>query len=683
MATLNGAEFKIIEAEWSTYQNNVIQEILGSDTVEVQNQGHGSDPVRIQGMVNNEKEMDDFQEQFYSNGALTLIKDPDSDRQYQVYALGNVRRENITNSLSDQGIIFTCMMQLKYPHSESVSTITQSKTIVSNNQEFSTDDSGIDIKTTGNVDATPDIKITGGSIPFGSGQLAVDSNYNLNNSLSTVTITQTNGLMTTVVDSTTVQGESMNLRKAGMGIIDSIQVTVDTVTTSGDVTCTVYNKFGGTSLGSKTINIAGTGAAVFTFDTPIAVVQAETTCLDTNSDNYLYWEISTAAADIAIGYSNDFDPYPDGFWYEDEVKQALFDLKFSVVGHSVKEIQQTFEVDEDMRLNHIFLNLCKYKYAGTNDCTVTVKQGATTLGSGAVELTGTDFADVPFYLAETIVGSSLDLVTSTVYTIYITPPSDSGNTTGVLLKTKSTNVYADGAVTLVEDGGTTRAQTHDLYFVAASYYTNRDVQVYNTADSNTKCLISNEMFHSAIHRINVDGTGTIGIVDVFTTTDFFRNIHTHNGVERIYSSTTGWGMWVGNTYYATYEIDTKYPLKLVPVLTALINVSFGSPKIQISVDNSTWYNIDTAVVDEVSTEYPLNSTGNLTLLGRTSFYYRYYGDGAGLVNAGELDMDIHTIYAKNPLIVKGPTANTVRCDQHANSGIACTADLIFKHRWWI
>jgi len=683
MATLNGAEFKIIEIEWSTYQNNVIQEILGSDSVEVQNQGHGSEPVRIQAMVNNEKEMDDFQEQFYSNGLLTLIKDSDSGRQYQVYALGNVRRENIANSISDQGIIFTCMMQLKYPHSESVATITQSKTITENNQEFSTDDSGVDIKTMGNVDAIPDIKITGGSIPFGPGQLEVDSNYNLNNSLSTVTINQTNSIMSTPVDSTTVQGESMNLRKAGMGIIDSIQVTVKSVATSGDVTCTVYNKFGGTSLGSKTINIAGTGAAVFTFDTPIAVVQAETTCLDTDDGNYLYWEISTAAADIDIGYSNDFDPYPDGFWYEDEVRQGLFDLTFSVVGHSVKEIRQTFEVNADMRLNHILLNLCKYKYAGTNDCTVTVKQGATTLGSGTVVLAGTDFVDVPFYLAETIVGSSLYLVPATEYTIYITPPSDSGNSTGILLKTKSTNEYGDGAVTLVEDGGTTRDQTHDLYFVAASYYTNDDVQVYNTADVDTKGLVSNEMFHSAVHRINIDGSGTIDIVDVFTTPDFFRNIHTHNGVTRIFSAATGWGMWIGNTYYASYKIDTKYPLRIIPVLTAFINVSFGSPKIQISIDNSTWYNIDTSVVDKVSTEYPLNSTGNLSLLGKASFYYRYYGDGTGLVNAGALAMGIHTIYAKNPKILKGSSPSTVRIDQNVNSGMACTADLIFKHRWWI
>ena len=137
MATLNGAEFKIIEAEWSTYQNNVIQEILGSDTVEVHNQGHGSDPVRIQGMVNNEKEMDDFQEQFYSGGILTLIKAPSSNRQYQVYALGNVKKESIENSGLDTGILFQCLMQLRSPYSESVSTTTLSKIIESNNQEWS------------------------------------------------------------------------------------------------------------------------------------------------------------------------------------------------------------------------------------------------------------------------------------------------------------------------------------------------------------------------------------------------------------------------------------------------------------------------------------------------------------------------------------------------------------------
>jgi len=681
MPTLNGVPFNIIKKRTTVINNNIVRALPASDETIIKHNGYTTEPMVITGFVYNDKEFDDFKEQFYSDEDLTLIVEEDSGTQYTVRGSQGVY-ELDGEEVEGHNITFIAYFELKNPYKESVVTLTRSKTITENNQEFSTDDSGIDIKTVGNVDATPDIKITGGSIPFGSAQLAVDSNYNLNNSLSTVTISQTNSSMQEDVNSTTVQGQSMNLRKAGMGIIDSIEIVVKGVATSGDVTCTVYSKFGGTALGSKTINIAGTGAKVFTFDTPIAVVQAETTCLDTDDGNYLYWEISTAAADIDIGYSNDFDPYTDGFWYENLVRQGLFDLAFEVVGHSIKEIRQTFEVDENMRLNHILLNMCKYKYTGSNDCTVVVKDGATTLGTSVVVLTGSDFVDVPFYLTETIVGSSLNLVPSTVYTIYITPPSDSGNTTGVLIKTKSTNEYADGAVTLVEDGGTTRVQNHDLYFIAASYYTNDDVQVYNTADVDTKCLVSNEMFHSAVHRVNTDGTGTIDIVDVFTTTNFFRNIHTHNGVERVYSSSTGWGMWVGDTHYATYKIDAKYPLRTIPVLTAFINVYFGSPKIQISVDNSTWYNIDTNIVNEVSTEYPLNSTGNLSLLGKTSFYYRYYGDGAGLVNAGALAMDIHTIYVKNPLIFKSGAANTVRCDQHNDSGMTCTVDLMFKNKWW-
>lgn len=161
MATLNGAEFEIIEIEWSTYQNNVIQEILGSDTVEVQHQGYGSDPVRIKGMVNNEKELDLFKGQFYSGPMLILVTDPNSNKEYPVYALGDVKKESVTNRIVDPGIVFDCVVQLKYPYADSVFEISQTKRIISQTQEWSQDDSGKYIKVEGSADSLTDIEVTG------------------------------------------------------------------------------------------------------------------------------------------------------------------------------------------------------------------------------------------------------------------------------------------------------------------------------------------------------------------------------------------------------------------------------------------------------------------------------------------------------------------------------------------
>lgn len=161
MATLNGAEFEIIEIEWSTYQNNIVQEVLGSDTVEVQHQGYGSEPVRIKGMVRNEKEMDSFKEEFYSGLVLVLVTDPNSNREYQVYALGNVKKENTSNMPIGTGIVFDCMVQLKYPYSDSVFGEDQTKRIISQTQEWSQDDSGRYIKVDGSAYSLTDIIVTG------------------------------------------------------------------------------------------------------------------------------------------------------------------------------------------------------------------------------------------------------------------------------------------------------------------------------------------------------------------------------------------------------------------------------------------------------------------------------------------------------------------------------------------
>jgi len=161
MATLNGAEFEIIEIEWSTYQNNIIQEILGSDTVQVQHQGYGSEPVRIKGMVHNERELDLFKEQFYSGPVIILITDPNSHKEYQVYALGTVKTDSVSNRTTGTGIIFDCLVQLRYPYADSTFEINQTKRITTRNQEWSQDDSGKYIKVDGSADSLTDIKVTG------------------------------------------------------------------------------------------------------------------------------------------------------------------------------------------------------------------------------------------------------------------------------------------------------------------------------------------------------------------------------------------------------------------------------------------------------------------------------------------------------------------------------------------
>lgn len=681
MPTLNGIEFQIIEIEWSTYQNNVIQEVLNSDTVEVQNQGHGSDPVRIKGMVNNEKELDDFQEQFYSNGILTFIKDPASNKQYSVYALGSVKRESIRNLGLNSKIIFTCMIQLRYPYSESVDTITRSKSITTQNQEWSTDDDGNYLKTDGNVDAVPDIQVTGGTTQAGIIQTDSDSNYNLSNSLTTVNISNTASSGTEIISTSNRFGQTIKCRKAGMGILDYIQVDVQSVTVGGVVTCSVYNQEGGTLLGSQVLTISSTGVKTYTFATPIAIVQEEDSCNDTGTDaSQIFIELTATGTTYILIHATS-NSYADGTGYRDG-SPVGWDMYFVANGHSIKEIRQTFTVSGTPLLTSIILSLCKYNYGGTNNTTVVIKEGSTTLGTGTAILTGTTFSNVTFSLSEATTGS-LNLVANTTYTLIITPPSDSANATAILIKTKTTNVYDNGAVTLVENGGTARLQTHDLYFEIPYLYSNGNIELYNTADTTVKCTIANKVLNGAIYRINADGTGTIDYDDDFTT-DKWDGDSTHLNITH---DTINDELDIADNGYIYWQKDTKFSVDGTPTLTARIDITAGTPTIQISTNGTTWYDIDTAIVDDVETEYPLDSDGNLSLPGKTEFYFRIDCVKAAAATATikyfELDINIHTIYAKNPKIAKGSSASTFRIDQDSDSGMACELALIYKHKWWV
>lgn len=681
MATLNGVEFGIVHITKTIVHDNNIKDIPGSDTVVQDDLGYSTAPMRITGHVKNDNEYDDLKEQYYSGGELTLIVDPDSGRQYTVYAHQNLTDFDGDRTYPLTDIVFQAMFFMKNPYLESVTDKTRIKSITSNNQEWNADNDGNPLKTDGNVDAVPDIQVTGGTTHISILQESSDSNYNMSASGNPVTITQASRNGAKTLSSAETVGQTTNCRKAGLAIIDSIQITVDSVTVAGDVTCTVYDSVGGTSLGSKVVNIAGAGAKTFTFTTPIAVVQNEETCADSTDTNKIYFLFSvTGSTDLDIDAQTS-SGYTGGSAYYGDVVQAV-DFKFIVSGHSCKEVQQTFTVPETQKISKVILNLCKYQYAGSNPATVTIKEGGTTLGAGTATLSGSTFTDVDFYLDEET-AHSLELSSGTTYTLVITPPSDSGNATAILISTKTSSVYANGAVTLVEDGGTTRAQTHDIYFKLYFAHSNEDIQIYNTADTTTKCDVANQILEGATHRINVDGTGTIDFDDDFTTGKYAT---TNEGMSGITHDTGNDELDIADDGYIYWKKDTKFPIDGIPTLTARINITSGTPTIQISDDAATWYDIDTAIADDVETVYPLDDYGNLSLAGKTVFYWRFDCVKAALATASiksfELDIDIHTIYAKNPVITKGATASTYRIDQDADSGMACDVKLIFPDRWW-
>ena len=221
-----------------------------------------------------------------------------------------------------------------------------------------------------------------------------------------------------------------------------------------------------------------------------------------------------------------------------------------------------------------------------------------------------------------------------------------------------------------------------IYLVVYGYQPTVSPVVYNIADTTVKCNVANEMLPGSIYRINTDGTGTIDW-DIDFTDESFIVDSVSSGVSHDAGNDE---LDIADDGYIYWPIDTKYPIIGIPTLLAKIDITAGTPTIQISSDGSTWYDIDTAIVDDVDTEYPLDNAANLSLAGKTSFYFRFDCVKAGAatcsVKSFELDVDIHTIYAKNPKITKGGAASTFRIDQDPASGMNCTVALIFRSRWW-
>ena len=208
----------------------------------------------------------------------------------------------------------------------------------------------------------------------------------------------------------------------------------------------------------------------------------------------------------------------------------------------------------------------------------------------------------------------------------------------------------------------------------------KDVDVYNTDDSTVKCELANEVLIGATHRINVDGTGSIYYEDDFSTEkwglDAVGSGVTHDSVNDEID--------IADDGYIYRKCDTKCTITGIPALIAQINITSGIPTIQISADASTWYDIETAIVDDVETVYDLFNKA-LVLKGNNIFYWRIdcvkTEPATCSIKSVILEVDMVTIDFEHPRINESGNS-TFRCDQGTDSGMACELRLFYRDRSW-
>jgi len=214
-----------------------------------------------------------------------------------------------------------------------------------------------------------------------------------------------------------------------------------------------------------------------------------------------------------------------------------------------------------------------------------------------------------------------------------------------------------------------------------------DISVYNVSDDSVVSGIANVVFQDEIVRLNSDGTGHIDYSDDFTTVQY---VDDSNDMVGISIDAINDELDIADDGYIVYKIDAKYPILSIPILTAQINITSGTPTIQVANDVAglpgTWYDLDIAIVDNVSTEYKLRSGTDVVFDGQTVLWFRFDCVKTAAATCSiiefDLDVDIITIDALIPIINKGGAANTFKCVQSSDSSIDCTVDLIYNDRWW-
>ena len=197
--------------------------------------------------------------------------------------------------------------------------------------------------------------------------------------------------------------------------------------------------------------------------------------------------------------------------------------------------------------------------------------------------------------------------------------------------------------------------------------------IWNTVDPLNKLTIGRHILDGAIHRINFNDSSTIQFSDDFTTTKYK---HCDTTSANIIFDNSNSKIDINSDGYLYYKIDCYYDIVGTPILTSQINITSGTPTIQISIDELIWYDIDASIINDIETPYSLINTSSLNLDSDIVFYFRINCDSSSSCELKSfiLDVDIWSTASKDlPLFHN--TINTFQCDQLANSSIDCTIDI--------
>jgi len=570
---INTTPVRIESAKRKITQRLFKNNIPGSNRNPIDSLGFNGLTINVKGYARTSDDYDTIVSEIFAAPIKLYLRD-------DWYYNGVLEDFNVPTLESENYFPFNMKIACEEPYMYSDDEITRTKTITTNNQEWSADDDGYDIITNGTVNTSPDIKVIGNAQSF------------------ILSILNTYDAPAEYILGLTWDGS--NIWSCDSSATDKIY--------KHNTDMTVNTEYA--APGTHPCGLTWDGSNIWSCDSVSLKFYKHNTDMTVNTEY------------AAIGLS------PNGLTWDG-----------SNIWSCDAQTDKIYKHNTDMTVN------TEYAAPGTRPCGLTWDGSNIWSGDSDTEYIYRHNADM---------------------TVNNTSDSPSIDYSG--LTWDGSNICSCDST------------TNKIYKLIKEY-TNIDVNIYNLANTSIQCRAGNDIIYTAEHRINADGSGSIQYADTFST-DKWYDSSTHYVVTH---DTVDDELDIADGGYIYYCIDTKYPITGIPTLTAQINITAGIPTIQISTDAATWYDIDTAIVDDVSTEYELNNATSLSLKGETSFYFRIDCDGTGTVTCSiksfTLDVDIVAIDAERIVINTG-AANTIRCDQDSDSGMNCEVSLIYHDRKW-
>jgi len=666
MTTINGITFNMVNLRPVAVHRNSISEQPGSDTNFITDMGYDGLVLRLEGFQETLATYDSVISEFMKSGEQTLVYR--SGWQFKVYSAQLT--PELIEGIVDNYFPYDLILYTSTPYRESTTLDCRAKAITANNQEWSAEDMPCNNLLdnwsfedwAGGPSSAPD-----GWSGVNSPTIIQSSDSKLGTYSTSVTSSATNTrFRQTLSDPTKYRGKIItggawvktSCTSTLLRVADSVSGTSDTHSGSGNyewltATRTIDDATNSLEIQLYPDSVGGTESAII--DGAVLIEG------DSIPDNTFIRDIDTdgsvnAVPDIkimggAVGTTLNRDS--DESWDDTYVTQQ------TEVGTSW-QLTYTKAYTAKNGRNYIIDTVgmdFREEFLGNDAYGKVTHQAASLNGGAETDIPGASWSDNYDGDWASFSETDIDIVCAHNETVTIRwyTRTNSG----------SDEVYS---------------KNFDSVITTKRLNVCKEPIVYNTADTTVKSEVANEIEPDMVFRINTDGTGTITYADDFTT-DKYQDAYLDQ-IGTTYDDAND-ELDFANSSYIIYKIDTKYPITGIPEFLSTIDIDSGTPTIKISEDDITYYDIDTAIVDNISTVYPLDNTANLSLKGQTTYYIKINCDGSSTcsLTTFSLSIGIVTVDVEHPIINESGVS-TYRCDQHTDSGLNCEISLRYRDRGW-